>query len=67
MSFPARFNGQCAAACGYRIHEGDEIEKDADGKYRHVDCVPAPTKFDMSPKDVVCPDCFCIRPCRCLD
>lgn len=67
MSFKAQFNGTCAAACGERIHENDEIEKDDDGKYRHVKCLPKLSKFDFGPKEVVCPDCWLVKPCRCDD
>ena len=67
MSFRAQYNGTCAAKCGERIHEGDEITKDDDGEWRHVKCTPKSSKFDMRPTDIPCPDCFCIRPCRCLD
>lgn len=67
MSIKAQYNGTCAEECGFRIHEGDEIEKGEDGEWRHVGCAPKRSKFDIGPREVVCPDCFCIRPCRCLD
>ncbi|MFF7293174.1 hypothetical protein ACFY9N_11650 [Microbacterium sp. NPDC008134] len=67
MSFKAQYNGTCAAACGHRIHEGDEIEKDDDGQYRHVDCVSEPDPTTLAPKEIVCPDCWLVKPCRCDD
>ncbi len=65
--FPARYDGTCAAECGNRIHPGDAVRYDDDDQLRHDACTPKPSKFDMRLTDVVCPDCFCIRPCRCLD
>lgn len=67
MSFRAQFNGKCAAQCGERIHEGDEIEKDDAGAYRHVKCLPKPSKLDLGPKEVVCGTCWLVKPCRCDD
>lgn len=67
MSFPARFDGICANNCGHRIHPGDLINRDDDGTLWHDGCTPKPSRFDIAPGEVVCPDCFCIRPCRCLD
>lgn len=66
-AFPARYDGTCAADCGNRIHPGDLIRYDEDDQLVHDECVPAPSKFDIQPGEVVCPDCYCIRPCRCLD
>ncbi|MEW1990759.1 hypothetical protein [Microbacterium sp. NPDC078849] len=67
MSFPAQYNGTCAADCGYRIHEGDEIERDEDGRFRHVGCVPKPDPTTLGPKEVVCGICWLVKPCRCDD
>ncbi len=65
--FPARYDGTCAAECGHRIHPGDPVRYDDDDQLRHDQCTPKRSKFDIGPREVVCPDCFCIRPCRCLD
>ena len=67
MSFPAKYEGGfCPAGCGSRIHEGDMIRKDDDLGFVHDACRPKPSKFDLQPGEVVCPDCFQIRPCQCL-
>lgn len=67
MTFRAQFDGYCAAECGYRIHPGDEVEYDEDRKLRHVDCVPKPDPTTIGPREVVCPDCWLVKPCRCDD
>lgn len=67
LAFRAMFDGTCAAGCENRIHPGDLVRYDDDDHLVHNECAPKPSKFDLTPHDVVCPDCFCIRPCRCLD
>lgn len=65
MSFRARFEGGfCPAGCGLRIHEGDDIEK-VDGEYVHADCAPKHDPLELAPSEVVCPDCWLVKPCRC--
>lgn len=67
MSFKAMYDGTCAANCSQRIHPGDEVTRDDDGLYWHVDCWNAPTPYELGPREVVCPDCFLVRPCRCIE
>lgn len=67
MSYRAQLEGgQCPAGCGNRIHIGDRIVK-VDGEWVHVECAPAPDPFELKPSEVVCPDCFLVRPCRCVE
>jgi hypothetical protein len=67
MGFPANYDGVCSTGCAERIHRGDDIEADGDGGYRHVSCAPKRDPLTIAPGEVVCPDCFLIRPCPCLD
>lgn len=63
--FTAQYDGVCSASCGQRIHPGDLISRDGDSAFRHVDCVEKVSKYDIGPREVVCPDCWLIKPCRC--
>lgn len=65
--FPARYDGTCAAHCGNRIHPGDVVRYDDDDQLRHDACTPKPSKFDIGPREIVCPDCWLVKPCRCDD
>lgn len=65
-TFPARYDGTCAADCGNRIHPGDLVRYE-DDQLVHDECAPKPDPLELKPTEVVCPDCYCIRPCRCLD
>jgi len=69
-TFPARFPGRCAADCGERIAEGDEVTY-VDDQLVHAECAdrdrptcglgPMPT-----PRAVhVCPECHLVQPCYC--
>lgn len=64
--FHARFDGVCARNCGNRVHPGDMVRYEGDDLV-HDECAESPSKYDIQPGEVVCPDCYCIRPCRCLD
>jgi hypothetical protein len=66
-SFPARFDGVCAADCGNRIHPGDRVRYDDDDRLRHDECTPKPDPLELRPNEVVCPDCWLVKPCRCDD
>ena len=67
MSFKAMFEGDmCPTDCGQRIHVGDEVQY-VDGELMHVECAPKLSKYDMHPGETVCPDCYQIRPCRCVE
>ena len=65
--FPARYDGICAAECGYRVHPGDMVRYGDEGQLRHDECTPQPSKYDLGPREVVCPDCYLIRPCPCIE
>ena len=68
VPFPARFEGgMCPNGCGSRIHVGDMITFREDGHVIHAGCAPKPDPFEIKPGETQCPDCFCIRPCRCVD
>ncbi|GAA5198650.1 hypothetical protein GCM10025773_12110 [Microbacterium jejuense] len=68
MSFPAKFEGGlCPADCGQRIHAGDEVTYDTADRLVHASCTPRPDPFTIGAHETVCPDCFCVRPCRCVD
>lgn len=58
--------GFCPAGCGNRIHTGDLIEN-VDGVWVHAECAPRPDPLELQPGEVVCPDCFLVRPCRCVE
>lgn len=67
MSFPARYDGYCANNCGHRIHPGDLINRDDDGTLWHERCTPKRDPLTLGPREVVCPDCFLVRPCPCVE
>lgn len=67
MTFRAKFEGgMCPADCGSRIHEGDLVTY-VDDELMHAECVPKRDPFTLGPREVVCPDCFLVRPCRCTE
>jgi len=53
VSFTAKYTGTCAADCGYRIREGDQVEYVED-QLMHVDCPDAIAPITRA----VCPECF---------
>lgn len=65
--FPARYDGVCAAGCSNRIHPGDAVRYDDDDQLRHDQCTPKRDPLELGPREVVCPDCWLIKPCRCDD
>lgn len=65
-TFSARYDGVCAAACGNRIHPGDRVRYEDDALV-HDECAPKPDRLTIQPGEVVCPDCFLVRPCRCFE
>lgn len=67
MSFRAKFEGGfCPADCGSRIHEGDMVEY-VDDELVHAECTPQRDPLELRLREVVCPDCFTVRPCRCVE
>lgn len=67
MSFPAKFEGgMCPADCGNRIHAGDMVRYDGD-ELVHDECAPKLSKYDLGPRETVCPDCWLVRPCGCVE
>lgn len=64
-AFVAQYDGTCSASCGSRIHPGDMIRRDGDSTFQHDECAPKPSKFDIGVHEVVCPDCWLLKPCRC--
>lgn len=68
MSFQARYESRCAD-CGETIHVGDVIESRDDevdfwARYAHVDCDPS-DPITLKPTEVVCGDCWLVKPCEC--
>lgn len=60
MSFPARYPGRCAAACGHPIEPGDDVQY-VDDQLVHANCQPpAPER-----PAVVCTTCWLTTPCDC--
>lgn len=53
--FRARYNGDCAAGCGNRVHEGDMVQF-VEGQLVHVGCIPD-EQPEPEPRPV-CPECF---------
>lgn len=66
-TFPALWDGRCAANCGSRIHPGDTIRYDDNDELRHDQCTPKRDPLELGPREVVCPDCFLVRPCPCVE
>jgi hypothetical protein len=64
--FRALYDGVCAAGCDSRIHPGDLIRYEGD-ELVHNECAPAHDRFTIGPDEVICPDCFLVRPCKCVD
>lgn len=67
MTFPARYDGVCAAQCGNRIHPGDPVRYDDNDKLRHDECTPKRDPLELAPNEVVCGSCWLVKPCRCDD
>ncbi len=56
----------CPADCGNRIHEGDIItHSEHYGGFVHVECAPQRDPYELAAGEVVCPDCWLTRPCKC--
>lgn len=66
-AFRAMYDGTCAAECGNRIHPGDDVRYDEEDRLVHDVCAPKTSRFDIGPRETVCPDCWVIRPCKCVD
>lgn len=69
MTFPAKYDGVCAADCGMRIHPGDPVRYDSDDRLRHDQCTPRPDPLTLSAREVMCRDCWTVKAvnggCRC--
>lgn len=66
--FTAQFDGkQCPAGCGFRIHKGDTVRYDDNDDLVHDACRPRQDPLTLGPREVVCPDCFLVRPCPCVE
>lgn len=69
MALEAKYEGRCGG-CLERIHVGDTVEfgeKDSFTGHRrvvHVDCDAA---APVERAEVVCPECWLIKPCGCED
>jgi hypothetical protein len=62
--FEAKYNGVCAT-CGHTIYAGQMIRHTDDG-YEHVICKTT-SSVDLQPNEVVCTECFMVKPCECDD
>ncbi|MEQ6899253.1 hypothetical protein [Microbacterium sp. KR10-403] len=58
-TFPAQYDGVCAAECGSRIHPGDIVRYE-DGQLVHDECAPQPDQLEVQPYETTCPDCWMI-------
>lgn len=67
MTFPARYDGVCAAHCGHRIHPGDPVRYDDNDALRHDECTPKRDPLELAPGEIVCGTCWLVKPCRCDD
>lgn len=73
-AFEAKFPGRCAAVCGNGIHPGDRVVY-VDDRLVHEDCedvmlgniARAARAVSLQPAEVVCPNCFLVKPCPCDD
>lgn len=53
--------GFCPNDCGERIHTGDLVTWDGD-ELVHATCAP---RLELTPTEIVCPDCWLTKPCKC--
>jgi hypothetical protein len=67
MSFQAKYAGYCHIG-EHRIHEGDQVQYDEDGKVIHVDCADQPPVDHDAPgrNERNCPECFTIHAGECF-
>lgn len=61
MIFAARYRGTCGD-CGGVIQPGELVEYRT-GDLCHVKCEPNPD--DLRPGEVVCQECWLVKPCGC--
>lgn len=69
--FAARFSGKCAG-CRAGIRVGQMVTYNADDKIVHAETcsdveIPTDDPTVLKPTEVLCPDCWTVKPCRCDD
>lgn len=62
MAFEAKFHQGCAR-CGHDVQGAQAVYEGND--LVHVDC-PA-SRLDLQSSDVVCTECWLVKPCACQD
>ncbi|MGY4541357.1 hypothetical protein ACVWY0_001266 [Arthrobacter sp. UYNi723] len=62
-TFTAKYAAGTCADCETRIKPGEEISRNLDQDYIHVDCPD--TELDRLVNKPVCPSCWLIGPCDC--
>ncbi|MGE0141323.1 MAG: hypothetical protein AB7R77_26300 [Ilumatobacteraceae bacterium] len=70
--FEARFAGRCRADdCPTgKIRVGEQVtydERDQLVHASHAGVEPEPGPTVLGPREVMCPDCWTVKPCRCDD
>lgn len=63
-TFEAKYNGRCAADCGWPIQEGEQVAY-VDDQLVHADC--ARDASLRKPEPVICSTCWLTKPCECED
>jgi hypothetical protein len=63
-TFTAKYASGTCAGCDSLIKAGEEISRNLDQDYVHVDCPPA-TDLDVLATKSVCPSCWMVGPCDC--
>lgn len=67
-AFTARYSGKCRS-CRRRINVGDTVCYDSDDRVVHARCagveIPEDDPTVLRPREIVCPDCWTVKPCRC--
>lgn len=66
MQFTAKWSGKCSD-CGHWWMPGEEIEYREFGSKElfHVVCPEPDPVVELRPNEVVCKDCFIVKPCGC--
>lgn len=63
--FTAAYAGVCTE-CDEPFEVGQPIEKHGQG-YAHATHEAGLSRLDLAPDEVVCTDCFLVKPCGCDD
>lgn len=62
-TFIAKYNSGTCAACEGPVKAGEEVSRNLDQEYLHVDCPD--TELDALANKPVCQSCWMVGPCDC--